>query len=124
MIFETLQSFGDAFIVGIQGQEQSAPGFADAVVEGCGFALVFLKDIANGEIGFGLPLGYERLGAIGRTVIDDEPFEIATGLSLKALVNARQGAHAVEGGSEYREQVFSNRSEEHTSELQSLRHLV
>src|SRR5580658_3279056 len=107
MIFEPLQCFGDTFVVGIQGEKQLASSFAHAVVEGRRFALVLLKNIADREIGLGLPLGNQRPGTVGGTVVNDEPFEIATRLPLQALVNAGECSRPVEGRRKHREQVFT-----------------
>lgn len=61
---------------------------------------VGLADVADGDTAFALPLFDEIFGAIGRAVIDDEPFEVPAGLGLQAEVGAMQGVLPIEGRGE------------------------
>lgn len=65
--------------------------------------LVFLLEIANRKVGRFHPIGNQLCGAVGRAVVNDDPFEITERLCAQAIVHAMKRVCPIVGRGEHGE---------------------
>jgi len=94
---EPLQRLRHTGIIAVQGKEEVPMGFFHPPVKRSVLAAILLPEIANRKIRRFPPTSYHLGRSIGRPVVDDQPFEIPTGLHLKGLKNHLQRRRPIEG---------------------------
>ena len=102
--FETLQCMRNGPVIGVQREEQVTQRSLDSPVERDVLPSMLLVFVSDREVCPRTPAVDQFLGAVGRTVIDDQPLEVAERLGFKALEDSRQRVGTVVRGGEDGEQ--------------------
>src|SRR5690606_40543359 len=79
-VFQYLQRLRRNFIVTVERDDEFAARLAHAAIESRFLVLVLLPDVPDRKRALGLPGQHGFMRAVGRAVIDDQPFEVPAGL--------------------------------------------
>jgi hypothetical protein len=103
VIGHPLQRTGGAGIVRIERQEKFSLRFTHRTVMRDMLPGVLLLEIANRKVGRFHPIGDQLRSAVGRAIVNDDPFEIAQRLCAQTFVHAMERVRPLIGRSEHRE---------------------
>ena len=78
------------FVVTVKNADKISASHAYAGVDSNMFAAVGLMNVGNGKSSLRRQVIYDRPGIIGRSIIDDHPFEIVQRLRFEARINLLQ----------------------------------